>query len=55
MGGAYFGRIQRHGMCVDFHSVQKIGLSVFLPLQLLHLSIEADIFSPEDATVSKLV
>lgn len=42
-------------MRVDFHSVQKIGLSVFLPLQLLHLSIEADIFSPEDATVSKLV
>ena len=26
-------------MYVDFHSPQKAGLSVFFPLQLLHLSV----------------
>lgn len=42
-------------MHVDFHSPQETGLSVFFPLQLLHLSVGRHIFSPGNETMSKLV
>lgn len=42
-------------MHVDFHSIQKMGLTVLFPLRIMpSLYSWADIFSPEDAARANL-